>query len=53
MTDVFAIQDEIAQEISEALKVRLAPRSTEMNIEAYQNYLEGKVLPLAVHPWRA
>jgi serine/threonine protein kinase/Tfp pilus assembly protein PilF len=42
MTDVFAIQDEIAQEISEALKVRLAPRSHAVNIEAYQNYLKGK-----------
>lgn len=42
MTDVFAIQDEIAQEISEALKVRLAPRAKTVNIEAYQNYLKGK-----------
>jgi eukaryotic-like serine/threonine-protein kinase len=42
MTDVFTIQDEIAQEISEALKVRLAPRSHAVNIEAYQNYLKGK-----------
>jgi serine/threonine-protein kinase len=42
LTDVFAIQDEIAQEISEALKVRLAPRSRAVNIEAYQNYLKGK-----------
>ncbi len=42
MTDVFAIQDEIAQEISEALKVRLAPRSHAVNIEAYQNYLKGQ-----------
>src|ERR1019366_3373502 len=38
MTDVFAIQDEIAKEISEALKVRLAPRAQTVNIEAYQNY---------------
>jgi eukaryotic-like serine/threonine-protein kinase len=42
MTDVFAIQDEIAQEISEALKVRLAPRSHAVNNEAYQNYLKGR-----------
>ncbi len=42
MTDVFAIQDEIAQEISEALKVRLAPRAQTVNIEAYQYYLKGK-----------
>jgi serine/threonine protein kinase/Tfp pilus assembly protein PilF len=42
MTDVFAIQDEIAQAISEALKVRLAPRAQSVNIEAYQNYLKGE-----------
>jgi len=42
MTDVFAIQDEIAQAISEALKVRLAPRAQTANIEAYQNYLKGQ-----------
>jgi TolB-like protein/Tfp pilus assembly protein PilF len=42
MTDVFAIQDEIAQAISEALKVRLAPRTQAVNIEAYQNYLKGQ-----------
>jgi serine/threonine protein kinase/Tfp pilus assembly protein PilF len=42
MTDVFAIQDEIAQAISEALKVRLAPRSQTVNLEAYQNYLKGQ-----------
>ena len=42
MTDVFAIQDEIGQAISEALKVRLAPRAQTVNIEAYQNYLKGQ-----------
>jgi serine/threonine protein kinase/Tfp pilus assembly protein PilF len=41
LTDVFAIQDEIAQAISEALKIRLAPRAQAVNIEAYQNYLKG------------
>jgi len=41
LTDVFAIQDEIAQAISEALKIRLAPRAQTVNIEAYQNYLKG------------
>jgi len=41
MTDVFAIQDEIAQAISESLKLRLAPRAHAVNIEAYQNYLKG------------
>ena len=42
MTDIFAIQDEIGQAISEALKVRLAPRAQTVNIEAYQNYLKGQ-----------
>jgi serine/threonine protein kinase/Tfp pilus assembly protein PilF len=42
MTDVFAIQDEIAQAISEALKLRLAPRARTANIEAYQYYLKGQ-----------
>jgi len=42
LTDIFAIQDEIGQAISEALKVRLAPRAHEVNIEAYQNYLKGQ-----------
>src|SRR6266851_2968063 len=42
MADVFAIQDEIAQAISEALKVRLAPRAQIVNLEAYQNYLKGQ-----------
>jgi eukaryotic-like serine/threonine-protein kinase len=42
MTDVFAIQDEISQAISEALQVRLAPRSKTVNLEAYQNYLKGQ-----------
>jgi serine/threonine-protein kinase len=42
LADVFAIQDEIAQAISEALKVRLAPRAQIVNLEAYQNYLKGQ-----------
>ncbi len=42
MTDVFAIQDEIGQAISEALQVRLAPRARKVNIEAYQSYLKGQ-----------
>jgi eukaryotic-like serine/threonine-protein kinase len=41
MTDVFAIQDEISQAISEALQVKLAPRARTVNIEAYQHYLWG------------
>jgi TolB-like protein/tRNA A-37 threonylcarbamoyl transferase component Bud32/Flp pilus assembly protein TadD len=45
MTDVFAIQDEIGQAISEALKVRLAPRAQAMNVEAYELYLKGR------HSW--
>ena len=42
LTDIFALQDEIGQAISEALKVRLAPRVQSVNVEAYQNYLKGK-----------
>jgi len=42
MTDVFAIQDEIGQVISEALQVRLAPRTKAVNVEAYQLYLKGQ-----------
>jgi serine/threonine protein kinase/Tfp pilus assembly protein PilF len=42
LTDIFAIQDEIGQAISEALKVRLAPSAQTVNIEAYQNYLKGQ-----------
>ena len=42
MTDIFAIQDEIGQAISEALKVRLAPRAQTVNVEAYQNYVKGR-----------
>jgi eukaryotic-like serine/threonine-protein kinase len=41
MTDIFAIQDEISQAISEALQVRLAPRARKVNVEAYQYYLKG------------
>ncbi len=42
MMDIFAIQDEISQAITDALKVKLttpSPRTT--NMEAYQNYLKG------------
>jgi serine/threonine protein kinase/Tfp pilus assembly protein PilF len=42
MTDVFAIQDEIAKAISEALQVHLAPRAKAVNIEAWQHYLKGE-----------
>ena len=42
MTDVFAIQDEISQAISEALQVRLAPRARAVNIDAYQLFLKGQ-----------
>ncbi len=41
MTDVFAIQDEIGQAISEALQVRLAPRTRVLDIEAWQHWLKG------------
>ena len=42
LTDIFAIQDEIGQAISEALQVQLAPRAGKVNIEAYQIYLKGQ-----------
>ncbi len=42
MTDIFAVQDEISQAISEALQVRLAPRARAVNIEAYQHYLKAQ-----------
>jgi serine/threonine-protein kinase len=42
LTDVFAIQDEISQEIASVLKVKLAPReSPPTNLHAYQCYLKG------------
>jgi serine/threonine-protein kinase len=50
MNDIFAIQDEISQAISEALKVRLAPRAQAVNIEAYQNYLKGQYYRLRLTP---
>jgi len=50
MTDVFAIQDEIGQAISEALKLRLAPRTKAVNVEAYQNYLKGHYYYLRLTP---
>jgi tetratricopeptide (TPR) repeat protein len=50
MTDIFAIQDEIGKAISEALKVRLAPRTQTMNIDAYQNYLKGQYYRARVTP---
>jgi Tfp pilus assembly protein PilF len=42
LTDIFAIQNEIGQAISEALNLRLAPRAQTVNIQAYQNYLKGQ-----------
>jgi len=50
MVDVFAVQDEIAEAISEALKVRLAPRAQKVNIEAYQNYLKGQYYLVRLTP---
>ena len=47
MSDIFAIQDEIGQAISEALQLRLAPRTRAVNLEAYQYYLKGQY-----HYWR-
>jgi eukaryotic-like serine/threonine-protein kinase len=42
MTDVFALQDEIGAAISEALRVRLAPQTHVMNLEAWQHCLKGE-----------
>ena len=49
LTDIFAIQDEIAHSIVDALKVRLLPHESQAirkiktsNIEAYQFYLRGR-----------
>ena len=43
MTDVFAIQDEIGQAISEALKVRLAPRAQDGEYRSLPELLERTV----------
>jgi TolB-like protein/Tfp pilus assembly protein PilF len=50
LTDVFAVQDEIGQAISEALKVQLAPRTKPVDIEAWQNYLKGMYHLLRLTP---
>ena len=45
LDDIFAIQDEIAQEVVKALHIQLlgdAPTATSTNVEAYQLYLRGK-----------
>ena len=42
MTDVFALQDEIGAAISDALKVRLAPRTHVVNLEAWEHCLKGE-----------
>ena len=45
LDDVFAIQDEIAVAVVNALKITLlgdAPRVTETNPEAYALYLQGR-----------
>ena len=51
LTDVFAVQDEIAHSIVTALRVRLLPNEAEAirkpttgNMEAYQLYLRGRQL---------
>jgi TolB-like protein/Tfp pilus assembly protein PilF len=45
LDDIFAIQDQIAQEVVKALHIQLlgdAPTATSTNVEAYQLYLRGK-----------
>jgi eukaryotic-like serine/threonine-protein kinase len=51
MTDVFALQDEIAQAVVSALEVRLTPRDRERlvkrhteNVDAYNLFLKGRFL---------
>ena len=47
LEDIFAIQDEIAAAVVEALKITLlgkAPKATETNPEAYTLYLQGRHL---------
>jgi serine/threonine-protein kinase len=42
LTEVFEIQDDISQNIANALRVKLlAPRRPTQNVEAYLNYLKG------------
>src|SRR5512145_3420880 len=49
MADVFAVQDEIARKIAEALRVTLSPQEQEAlaakpteNLQAYDLYLRGR-----------
>jgi TolB-like protein/DNA-binding winged helix-turn-helix (wHTH) protein/Tfp pilus assembly protein PilF len=42
VTDVFAIQNDIGEAISTALRVRLAPPVKTVNLEAYQLHLKGR-----------
>lgn len=48
MKDIFAIQDEIAQTVANALEITLQPgqkvavRGAQRNLEAYQQYLRGR-----------
>ena len=49
MADVFAVQDEIARKIAEALRITLSPQEQEAlaakpteNLQAYDLYLRGK-----------
>jgi eukaryotic-like serine/threonine-protein kinase len=50
LTDIFAIQDEIGRAISEALQVRLAPRTHVVNIEAWLLCLKGEYHRLRFTP---
>ncbi|MBL0373028.1 tetratricopeptide repeat protein [Rhizobium sp. KVB221] len=54
LTDIFAVQDELTQEIVAALKLKLAPGDQDrltgahaVNVEAYEFYLRGRVLAMA------
>jgi adenylate cyclase len=50
MNDIFAIQDEIGQAISQALKLQLARPVQAVNIEAWQHCLKGEYYRLKYTP---
>ena len=54
MNDIFAVQEEIAQAVTEALKVRLlrktAPFAKSTNAEAYNAYLQGRYFLVRRNP---
>ncbi|NNM21690.1 MAG: tetratricopeptide repeat protein [Gammaproteobacteria bacterium] len=56
MSDIFAIQDEIAESVVDELKIKLlgeAPRAREVEPEAYSLYLEARELSPDIDPVRS